>query len=58
MAACAVSLNRGLVSTKAAISEFLVREFPQNKCVVEEVSHHSATVTHRVGVDELRPGGT
>jgi acyl-coenzyme A thioesterase PaaI-like protein len=46
------------MSTKAEIIEFLAREFPQNKCVVEEVSPRSATVTHGVGIDELRPGGT
>jgi uncharacterized protein (TIGR00369 family) len=44
--------------TKAEIVEFLAREFPQNKCVVQEVGTNSATVTHRIGVDELRPGGT
>ena len=44
--------------TKAEIVEFLAREFPQNQCVVEEVGRNSATVTHRIGVDELRPGGT
>lgn len=44
--------------TKADIAEFLAREFPQNKCVVEDVARHSATVSHPVGKDELRPGGT
>jgi acyl-coenzyme A thioesterase PaaI-like protein len=44
--------------TKAEIVAFLAREFPQNKCVVEAVGPNSATVTHRIGVDELRPGGT
>jgi uncharacterized protein (TIGR00369 family) len=46
------------VPTKAEIIEFLAREFPQSKCIVEEVGDGSATVKHRVGSDELRPGGT
>lgn len=46
------------MATKAEIIEFLVREFPQNKCRVEEVGNASATVIHDVGPDELRPGGT
>ena len=46
------------MATKADIVEFLAREFPQSKCVVEEVGHRSATVTHPVGKDQLRPGET
>jgi acyl-coenzyme A thioesterase PaaI-like protein len=46
------------VSTRAEIVEFLEREFPQNKCIVEAVGDGSATVKHEVGSDELRPGGT
>lgn len=46
------------VATKAEIIEFLTRQLPQSKCIVEEVGHASATVKHQVGVDELRPGGT
>jgi uncharacterized protein (TIGR00369 family) len=46
------------VSNKAEIIEFLAHEFPQSKCTVEEVGNASATVKHRVGADELRPGGT
>ena len=46
------------MATKAEIIEFLVREFPQSKCRVEEVGDASATVIHDVGPDELRPGGT
>jgi len=46
------------MATKAEISAFLAAEFPQSKCVVEEVGNGSATVSHHVGVDELRPGGT
>jgi acyl-coenzyme A thioesterase PaaI-like protein len=44
--------------TKAEIVEFLVREYPQSKCVVEEVGERSATVSHAVGAAQLRPGGT
>jgi uncharacterized protein (TIGR00369 family) len=46
------------VATKAEIVEFLAREFPQGKCIVEEVGNASATVKHHVGKEELRPGGT
>jgi acyl-coenzyme A thioesterase PaaI-like protein len=46
------------VATKADIIDFLTREFPQSRCVVEEVGDRSATVTHHVGTDHLRPGET
>ncbi|MGO9930886.1 MAG: PaaI family thioesterase [Steroidobacteraceae bacterium] len=46
------------MATKADIVEFLAREFPQSKCVVEEVGSGSATVMHPIGPDQLRPGGT
>lgn len=44
--------------SRAEIVEFLGREFPQCGCVVEAVGDASATVKHRIGTDELRPGGT
>ena len=44
--------------TKADIVDFLAREFPQNQCVIEEVGERSATVSHRIGPAQLRPGGT
>ena len=44
--------------TKAELSEFLKREFPQNKATIESVGGGSATVRHPVGEAELRPGGT
>jgi acyl-coenzyme A thioesterase PaaI-like protein len=44
--------------TKAEIVDFLAREFPQSKCVVEEVSDRSATVSHPIGPAQLRPGDT
>jgi acyl-coenzyme A thioesterase PaaI-like protein len=44
--------------SKAEIVDFLAREFPQSKCVVEEVGHRSATVSHAIGPAQLRPGDT
>ncbi len=32
--------------------------FPQSRCTVEAVGNMSATVRQKIGVDELRPGGT
>jgi acyl-coenzyme A thioesterase PaaI-like protein len=46
------------VPTKAEIIEFLERDFPQSKCIVEAVGNASATLKHPVGPGELRPGGT
>lgn len=46
------------MATKIEIVEFLKRDFPQTKCIVDEVGNASATVRHSVGTDELRPGGT
>jgi acyl-coenzyme A thioesterase PaaI-like protein len=46
------------MASKAEIVAFLDQEFPQNKCSVESVENSSATVKRRIGVDELRPGGT
>jgi acyl-coenzyme A thioesterase PaaI-like protein len=44
--------------TKTEIVDFLAREFPQSKCVVEEVGDRSATVSHPIGPAQLRPGDT
>jgi acyl-coenzyme A thioesterase PaaI-like protein len=44
--------------TKAEIADFLAREFPQSKCIVEEVGDRSATVSHPIGPAQLRPGDT
>ena len=46
------------MATKADVIDFLAREFPQNKCVVEAVDNGSATVMHHVSNDYLRPGET
>lgn len=44
--------------TTQDVAEFIVKEFPQTKCIVREVYPDGATVFHKVGPDELRPGGT
>jgi uncharacterized protein (TIGR00369 family) len=46
------------MATKSEIVSFLNREFPQSRCVVEEVGDRSATVMHPVGTAQLRPGDT
>ncbi len=45
-------------ASKEQIAAFLASEFPQSLCVVESVGARGATVSHRVGPAELRPGGT
>lgn len=45
-------------ATTAEVAAFMAAEFPQSKCVVEAVGNDGATVSHHVGPDELRPGGT
>ncbi len=44
--------------TKAELTAFLTREFPQTKCTIEAVGSRGATVKHPIGTAELRPGGT
>jgi acyl-coenzyme A thioesterase PaaI-like protein len=46
------------MTNKEKLIEFLVKEFPQNKCIVEEIGKKTATIRHKIGIDELRPGGT
>jgi acyl-coenzyme A thioesterase PaaI-like protein len=46
------------VPTKAEISEFLRREFPQTRCTVVAVGEGAATVKQRVQAQDLRPGAT
>jgi acyl-coenzyme A thioesterase PaaI-like protein len=46
------------MATKAEIAAFLAKDFPQNKCRVEEVGNGTSRVKHTIGVDELRPGNT
>ncbi len=45
-------------ATKEEISAFMALEFPQTKCVVEKVNENGATLSHEIGINELRPGGT
>lgn len=40
------------------IADFLRREFPQTRCVVEAVGDGTSTVSHEITAQELRPGGT
>ena len=44
--------------TKTELSDFLQREFPQNRCTIESVAPRAATVRLAIGESELRPGGT
>lgn len=46
------------MATRDEVAAFIAAEFPQTRCVVREVGERSAVVTHAVGIDELRPGGT
>lgn len=45
-------------ATKEEIIAFMAVEFPQTKCVVESVDETGATLSHDIGINELRPGGT
>ena len=45
-------------ATKEEITAFLALEFPQTKCIVEAVDDNSSILSHDIGRDELRPGGT
>ena len=44
--------------SQAELAQFLADQFPQSKCSIESLDPMGATLRHRVGVDELRPGGT
>ncbi len=44
--------------SKEELNEFLKSEFPQTKCSVEDVGNRCATIRHKIGHEELRPGGT
>jgi acyl-coenzyme A thioesterase PaaI-like protein len=46
------------MTTKDELSAFLKLEFPQTKCIIKELVKGGATVSHKVGLGELRPGGT
>ncbi len=44
--------------THQALAQFMTRDFPQSKCTLESLGPMTATVRHKIGADELRPGGT
>jgi acyl-coenzyme A thioesterase PaaI-like protein len=46
------------VASKEEIASFIKASFPHGKMTVEEVGNRSATVRQKIGVTELRPGGT
>ena len=46
------------MATKQIITEFLTNEFPQSKCVLEAIGERTSIVSHAIGFNELRPGGT
>lgn len=46
------------MATQAEIQAFMAAEFPQNTSIIEHVGDKSATMRHRVGPSDLRPGGT
>ena len=45
-------------ANREQIIAFFAKDFPQTKCQIISVGNRSAVVTHPVGVEELRPGGT
>ena len=45
-------------ASREEVAAFMAAEFPQNRCVIEAVGDRCATVSHHIGTDELRPGGT
>ncbi|MNZ76112.1 Thioesterase superfamily protein [compost metagenome] len=46
------------MASKQEVAAFIAAEFPQTKCIVQEVGDGGATVSHQIGHGELRPGGT
>lgn len=46
------------MASQQEVAAFIAAEFPQAKCVIQAVGDRSATITHEIGPDELRPGGT
>jgi acyl-coenzyme A thioesterase PaaI-like protein len=45
-------------ANREEIAAFFKKDFPQTKCRILEVGNRSALVSHPVGHEELRPGGT
>lgn len=46
------------MASQEEIEAFLATDFPQFNSTVEAVGDRSATIRHRIGHGELRPGGT
>ena len=46
------------MTTTADIVSFIATDFPQCNSIIETTGNRGATVRHKIGVDELRPGGT
>ena len=46
------------MATKEEVAAFIAEQFPQTRCVIQDVSPGGATVSHEIGPSELRPGGT
>ncbi|HMS26584.1 MAG TPA: PaaI family thioesterase [Burkholderiaceae bacterium] len=46
------------MASKDEIIDFIKTQFPQAKCTIDAVGHRAATVRHKIGHAELRPGGT
>jgi uncharacterized protein (TIGR00369 family) len=53
-----VSLERAPVLGKEQIAAFMASDFPQSKCIVEEVGSGSSILRYKTGFEALRPGGT
>jgi len=47
-----------MTATKEQLVAFMAAEFPQSRCEVDTVGADRATVSRRIGPDDLRPGGT
>ena len=45
-------------ATKEEIAEFMKSEFSQTKYKIEAVNSSGSLLSHDIGIDELRPGGT
>ncbi|MDD2920933.1 MAG: PaaI family thioesterase [Anaerolineales bacterium] len=46
------------MATKQEVIAFIASDFPQVKSIIEEVGDRSATIRRKIGVEDLRPGGT
>ncbi|MDH4042559.1 MAG: PaaI family thioesterase [Gammaproteobacteria bacterium] len=46
------------MASTADIVSFMATDFPQCNSIIEDTGNSGATVRHKIGVNELRPGGT